>query len=74
MELLQILFNQYKKVNLSPDETAKVSNRSKAMLAKDRMDGVGIEYIKMGKGTNAKVFYPIKAIVEFLETNTIKTA
>lgn len=72
--LLQIIFNQYRKVNLSPDETAEVSSRSKAMLQKDRTDGVGIEYVKVGKGKNAKVFYPITAIVAFLENNTVKTA
>lgn len=74
MDLLQIIFNQYRKVQLSPDETAEVSNRSKAMLQKDRTDGVGIEYVKVGKGKNAKVFYPITSIVAFLENNTVKTA
>ena len=74
MELLQILFNKYGKAQLSPDETVEVTGRSKAMLQKDRMDGVGVEYVKVGKGTNAKVFYPIASIVSFIENNTVKTA
>jgi hypothetical protein len=44
------------------------------MLQKDRTDGVGIEYVKVGKGKNAKVFYPITSIVAFLENNIVKTA
>jgi len=74
MNLLELLFNKYGKSQLNPNETAEVTGRSRCMLAKDRMDGVGVDYVKMGKGTNAKVFYPIKSIVEFLENNTIKTA
>jgi hypothetical protein len=71
--LLQMLFTKYGKAQLTPIETYEVTGRSVAMLQKDRTDGVGIEYLKIGKGTNAKVFYPIKAIVEFLENNRIKT-
>jgi hypothetical protein len=74
MGLLQILFNKYGKAQLSPTETVEVTGRSHSMLQKDRTDGVGIEYIKVGKGTSAKVFYPIASIVAFLENNTIKTA
>lgn len=74
MDLLQIIFNRYGKAQLSPDEASEVSNRSTAMLQKDRTDGVGIEYIKVGKGKNAKVYYPIASIVSFLENNTVKTA
>jgi hypothetical protein len=72
--LLQMLFGKYGKAQLTPQETYEVTGRSVAMLQKDRTDGVGIEYIKIGKGPNAKVFYPIKSIVDFLENKTIKTA
>lgn len=72
--LFQILFESYKKVQLTPLETAEVTGRSATMLQKDRMAGLGIDYVKVGKGPNAKVYYPIACIVEFLENNTIKTA
>jgi hypothetical protein len=74
MEAFQLIFNKYGKVQLNPDETVEVTGRSHSMLQKDRTDGVGIEYIKVGKGKNAKVFYPIASIVAFIENNTIKTA
>lgn len=72
--LLNFLLDQYKKIQLDPHETSTVTGRSAIMLAKDRMAGVGIEYIKIGKGKNAKVYYPLTAIVEYLENNKIKTA
>lgn len=74
IDLLQILFNRYGKMQLRPNETAEVTGRSTTSLQRDRMDGVGIDYVKVGKGTNAKVFYPIASIVQFLESNTIQTA
>ena len=74
MNLLQILFNKYGKAQLSPEETAEVTGRSKIMLQKDRMAGVGLRYVKVGKQKSAKVYYPLAEIVNFLENNQIQTA
>lgn len=71
--VLEHLLNRFQKVQLTPSETSEITGRSIQMLQKDRTDGVGIEYIKMGKGKNSKVFYPIKSIADFLENNTVKT-
>ena len=74
MDLLQILFNKYGKVQLSPDETSEATGRSKIMLQKDRMAGVGLRYVKVGKQKSAKVYYPLTEIVNFLENNQVQTA
>lgn len=73
MDLLQLLFEKYGKVQLTPDETEEVTGRSKIMLQKDRMAGVGLRYIKVGKQKSAKVYYPLTEIVNFLENNQVKT-
>lgn len=72
--LTQMIFNKYGKALLTPDETAEVTGRSKAMLQKDRMDGIGLEYVKIGKGKNAKIYYEVTKLAESLQNNTIKTA
>ena len=74
MDLLQILFNKYGKAQLSPDETAEVTGRSKIMLQKDRMAGVGLRYVKVSKQKSAKVYYPLTEIVNFLDNNQVQTA
>lgn len=74
MDLLQILFDKYGKAQLTPDEAAEVTGRSKIMLQKDRMAGVGLQYIKVGKQKSAKVYYPLTEIINFLENNQIQTA
>ncbi len=74
MNLLQILFNKYGKAQLNPQETAEVTGRSKIMLQKDRMAGIGLRYVKVGKEKSAKVYYPLTEIVNFLENNQVKTA
>jgi len=73
MDLLQILFNKYGKAQLTPEETAEVTGRSKIMLQKDRMAGIGLRYVKVGKQKSAKVYYPLSEIVNFLENNTVVT-
>ena len=74
MDLLQLLFNKYGKAQLTPDEAAEVTGRSKIMLQKDRMAGVGLGYVKVGKQKSAKVYYPLTEIINFLDNNQIKTA
>ena len=73
MDLLQILFDKYGKAMLTPDETFEVTGRSKIMLQKDRMAGVGLRYVKIGKQKSAKVYYPLTEIVNFLENNQVQT-
>ena len=74
MDLLQLLFNKYGKVQLTPQETAEATGRSAIMLQKDRMAGIGLQYVKVGKQKSAKVYYPLQEIVNFLENNQVKTA
>lgn len=74
MDLLQLLFDKYGKALLTPEETAEVTGRSKIMLQKDRMAGVGLRYVKVGKQKSAKVYYPLTEIVNFLENNQVQTA
>ncbi len=74
MNLLEILFNKYGTAQLTPDQTAETVNRSVFSLRDDRKAGIGIGYIKIGKGQSGKIYYPLQEIVNFLENNTIKTA
>ena len=74
MDLLQILFDKYGKAQLTPQETAEVTGRSVIMLQKDRMAGIGLRYVKVGKQKSAKVYYPLTEIINFLENNQIQTA
>ncbi len=74
MNLLELLFNKYEKTQLRPDETAEAVNRSVYSLRDDRKAGIGIGYIKIGKGQSGKIYYPLQEIVNFLENSTIKTA
>jgi len=74
MDLLQLLFNKYGKAQLTPDETSEVTGRSKIMLQKDRMAGVGLRYVKVGKQKSAKVYYPLTEIVDFLDNNQVQTS
>ena len=74
MDLLQILFNKYGKVQLKPDETAEAIGRSVFSLRDDRRKGIGLNYIKIGKGQSGKIYYPLEEIVNYLQNNTIQTA
>ena len=74
MDLLQLLFDKYGKTQLTPEETATVTGRSKIMLQKDRMAGIGLQYVKVGKQKSAKVYYPLTEIVNFLDNNQVQTA
>lgn len=71
-ELIDLLFSRYGKVMLSPDETAEVTGRSKIMLQKDRMAGVGLGYVKVGKQKSARVYYPLINIIDFICIQDIK--
>ncbi len=74
MDLLQILFNKYGKVQLKPGEAAEAIGRSVFSLRDDRRKGIGLGYIKVGKGQSGKIYYPLEEIVNYLQNNTIKTA
>ena len=74
MVLLTLLFDKYGKAQLTPKETAEVTGRSEIMLQKDRMAGIGLRYVKVGKQKSAKVYYPLTEIVNFIENNQVQTA
>jgi len=74
MNLLEILYNKYGTVQLTPKQAAEATNRSVFSLRDDRKAGIGIGYIKIGKGRSGKIYYPLQEIVNFLENSTIKTA
>lgn len=74
MNLLELLFNKYGSAQLTPDQAAEATNRGIYSLRDDRKAGIGIGYIKVGKGQSGKIYYPLQEIVNFLENNTVKTA
>jgi len=74
MDMLEVIFSKYGKMMLRTNEVAELTGRSESMLVKDRMEGVGAPYIKMGKGHSATVYYPLNELVQWIEEKQIKTA
>ncbi|MDR1007637.1 MAG: helix-turn-helix domain-containing protein [Campylobacteraceae bacterium] len=64
--------NDIQKKALTPKEAAQYIRLSVSTLSRMRSQGIGIPYIKTGKG-NSAVRYSIKALNEFL-ANTQKVS
>lgn len=72
-EMLHFLLSNYKKVLLTPKEAAQATGRSIQSLQRDRLDGVGMEYKKSTDANNAKVYYPITSVVEYMTKDLVVT-
>jgi excisionase family DNA binding protein len=59
------------KAALSPKEAAQYLGLSAPTLKRMRAQGIGINYVKIGK-KNSRILYPIKELDKFL-SNTKKT-
>lgn len=74
-ELYSLLFQEYKKAQLSQKEASKILGVSIATLYRLRELGVGISYKKLdSKSKNGTVVYPLQEIVRYLTESNIKTA
>lgn len=62
--------NLTKGLNLNSKQTAQVIGVAQSTVEKWRVEGIGIQYISVGK----RVMYPIRAIAKWQVLNQIKTA
>ena len=74
-ELYSLLFQEYKKAQLSQKEASKILGVSIATLYRLRELGVGISYKKLdSKSKNGTVVYPLQEIVRYFTESNITTA
>ncbi|MCT7564259.1 helix-turn-helix domain-containing protein [Aliarcobacter butzleri] len=62
--------NFTKGLNLNSKQTAQVVGVAQSTIEKWRTEGIGIEYISVGK----RVMYPIRAIAKWQVLSQIRTA
>ena len=73
--LVNVLFEEFKSLTIPPKPTAKVVPRSEFSLKRDRDEGIGIPYTKVGKQTGSdKVLYNIYDIAKFIVSRKTKVA
>ena len=71
--LASMLFNEYKSLTISTDDTARITQRSKISLDRDRAEGIGIPCTKLGKRKGSdRVFYSIYDICHFIVSRKMK--
>ena len=71
--LASMLFNEYKSLTVSTDDTAKITRRSKISLDRDRAEGIGIPCTKLGKRKGSdKNLYNIYDICRFIVSRKMK--
>ena len=71
--LAELLFGDFKKLTLTTDETAQVTDRSAISLTRDRAEGIGIPFTKLGKGNGSdRVKYNIYDIARFIVSRKTK--
>ena len=71
--LVSMLFTEYKSLTVSTDETAKITQRSRISLHRDRAEGVGIPCTKLGKRKGSdRVLYSIYDIAHFIVSRKMK--
>jgi transposase len=74
-ELYSLLFQEYKKVQLSQKEASKILGVSVATMYRWRENGVGVGYKKLdSKSKNGTILIPLQEIVRYLTESNIKTA
>ncbi len=73
--LVDVLFEEYKSLTIPPEPTAKVVTRSEFSLKRDRDEGIGIPFTKVGKQTGSdKILYSIYDIASFVVSRKTKVA
>lgn len=71
--LATMLFQEYKSLTVSTDDTAMITQRSKISLDRDRARGTGIPCSKLGMGSGSdRVLYNIYDIAKFVVSRKMK--
>jgi predicted DNA-binding transcriptional regulator AlpA len=74
-EIVKVIFERYKSINLSRKEASEVLNISIATLDRMRSRGEGPNYIKINPGTKSgKILYPLSEIVKYITSEQIQCA
>ena len=61
------MVNDFKRILLTEDEVCEILNLNKNSLQRERCNGYGIPYVKIGR----RVRYKLSDIDKYLETNTV---
>jgi len=72
-ELYILLFQEYKKVQLSQKEASNILGVSIATLYRMREQGIGAGYKKREDSKNGTIVYPLHEIVKFITESNVKT-
>ena len=71
--LVNVLFGEFKSLTISPELTSRVTKRSEVSLKRDRDEGIGIPFSKLGKQTGSdRVLYNIYDVAKFIVSRKSK--
>ncbi len=71
--LVNVLFGEFKSITIPPEPTARITKRSEISLKRDRDQGIGIPFTKLGKQTGSdRVLYNIYDVVKFVVSRKSK--
>ncbi len=71
--LVNVIFDEFKSLTIPPKPTAKLVTRSEISLKRDREEGIGIPFTKVGKQTGSdKILYNIFDIASFVVSRKTK--
>ena len=74
-EIVKMLFEKYRTINLSRKQASEVLNISTATLDRMRNRGEGPNYLKTDPGSrNGKVLYPLENLVDYIQAKQILCA
>lgn len=72
-ELSNLIFNEFKSLALTTEQTSTVTNRSVISLQRDRRNATGIPYTKLGNKTGSdKALYSVTDIAKHIVNNKAK--
>lgn len=72
-ELSNLIFNEFKSLTLTTEQTATVTQRSIVSLQRDRRNATGIPYTKLGNKTGSdRALYSVMDIAKYIVNNKAK--
>ncbi len=71
--LVNVLFEEFKSLTILPEPTSRITKRSEISLRRDRDEGIGIPFTKLGKQRGSdKVLYNIYDVAKFVVSRKSK--
>ena len=68
MDYSKILFEKYGTAMLTPEQVSEIIGRSTFSLERDRRNGEGIPYKRIGGKPNSPVRYPLHEVSRYLNS------